>query len=114
MFDELSEKLDAVFARLRGRGVLTEADIKEGLREGFLDAMSTPETSAIPVLTLPDALKMALLDELSAGTSWRTLFEELVGQIGAALASAGAFVVECCCGPEHPAPPAAVQADATL
>jgi signal recognition particle subunit SRP54 len=33
MFDELSEKLDAVFARLRGRGVLTEADIKEGLRE---------------------------------------------------------------------------------
>ena len=33
MFDELSEKLDAVFARLRGRGVLSEADIKEGLRE---------------------------------------------------------------------------------
>ena len=33
MFDELSEKLDAVFSRLRGRGVLTEADIKEGMRE---------------------------------------------------------------------------------
>jgi len=33
MFDELSEKLDAVFARLRGRGTLSEADIKEGLRE---------------------------------------------------------------------------------
>ncbi|MFN2397548.1 MAG: signal recognition particle protein [Gemmatimonadaceae bacterium] len=33
MFDELSEKLDAVFARLRGRGVLSAADIKEGLRE---------------------------------------------------------------------------------
>ncbi len=33
MFDELSEKLDAVFARLRGRGVLSEADVKEGLRE---------------------------------------------------------------------------------
>jgi signal recognition particle subunit SRP54 len=32
MFDELSEKLEAAFARLRGRGVLTEADIKEGLR----------------------------------------------------------------------------------
>src|SRR6185503_180865 len=32
-FDELSEKLEATFARLRGRGVLTEADIKEGLRE---------------------------------------------------------------------------------
>ena len=33
MFDELSEKLEATFARLRGRGVLTEADIKEGMRE---------------------------------------------------------------------------------
>ncbi len=33
MFDELSEKLDAVFSRLRGRGVLSQADIKEGLRE---------------------------------------------------------------------------------
>ena len=33
MFDELSENLEATFARLRGRGVLTEADIKEGLRE---------------------------------------------------------------------------------
>jgi signal recognition particle subunit SRP54 len=33
MFDELSEKLETTFARLRGRGVLTEADIKDGLRE---------------------------------------------------------------------------------
>src|SRR6202011_4491309 len=32
MFDELSEKLEATFARLRGRGVLNESDIKEGLR----------------------------------------------------------------------------------
>src|SRR5690606_2069518 len=33
MFDELSEKLEATFAKLRGRGVLSESDIKEGLRE---------------------------------------------------------------------------------
>jgi signal recognition particle subunit SRP54 len=33
MFAELSQKLEATFAKLRGRGVLTEADIKEGLRE---------------------------------------------------------------------------------
>src|SRR6185503_12003325 len=33
MFEDLSEKLEATFARLRGGGVLTEADIKEGLRE---------------------------------------------------------------------------------
>ncbi|HUR91882.1 MAG TPA: signal recognition particle protein [Gemmatimonadaceae bacterium] len=33
MFEALSEKLEATFARLRGKGVLSEADIKEGLRE---------------------------------------------------------------------------------
>src|SRR2546423_8805132 len=33
MFEDLSEKLEATFARLRGRGVLTEVDINEGLRE---------------------------------------------------------------------------------
>src|SRR5437763_9166497 len=33
MFDELSEKLEATFAKLRGRCVLSEADIREGLRE---------------------------------------------------------------------------------
>src|SRR6476661_8774457 len=33
MFDELSDKLGNVFAKLRGKGVLTEADIKEGLQE---------------------------------------------------------------------------------
>jgi signal recognition particle subunit SRP54 len=33
MFDELSEKISGVFAKLRGRGVLTDGDIKEGLRE---------------------------------------------------------------------------------
>ena len=33
MFDELSDKLGNVFAKLRGRGVLTDADIKDGLRE---------------------------------------------------------------------------------
>jgi signal recognition particle subunit SRP54 len=33
VFTELQEKLSATFARLRGRGVLTESDIKDGLRE---------------------------------------------------------------------------------
>ncbi|MCC6318343.1 MAG: signal recognition particle protein [Gemmatimonadaceae bacterium] len=33
MFDELSDKIAGVFSRLRGRGVLTDADIKDGLRE---------------------------------------------------------------------------------
>src|SRR5205085_8180896 len=33
MFEDLSEKLEATFARLRGRGTLSGSDIKEGLRE---------------------------------------------------------------------------------
>jgi signal recognition particle subunit SRP54 len=33
MFEELSEKLDGVFGRLRQRGLLTEAQVREGLRE---------------------------------------------------------------------------------
>src|SRR5438552_16199058 len=33
MFEDLSEKLEATFARLRGRGAPSESDIKEGLRE---------------------------------------------------------------------------------
>ena len=33
MFQELSDKLEAAFAKLRGRGTLSEADIKDGLRE---------------------------------------------------------------------------------
>jgi signal recognition particle subunit SRP54 len=33
MFEDLSDKLEATFARLRGRGTLSEADIKDGLRE---------------------------------------------------------------------------------
>jgi hypothetical protein len=36
------------------------------------------------------ALKGTLLDELGAGVSWRSLFKELVGQIGATLARAAA------------------------
>ena len=33
MFEQLSENLEGVFARLRGRGVLNEAEVKDGLRE---------------------------------------------------------------------------------
>ncbi|CAN5712414.1 signal recognition particle protein [soil metagenome] len=33
MFEELTEKLDGVFGRMRQRGLLTEAQVREGLRE---------------------------------------------------------------------------------
>jgi hypothetical protein len=92
--------------------VLLSPALDAEVREALLEAMrSTPNTAVMPVLTLPAALKLALLDELSASASWRSLFEELVGQIGAALAraatSAGALLVEGCGGGEP-----AAQADA--
>jgi hypothetical protein len=83
--------------------VLLSPGLKDSVREAFLEAMrNTQETAAIPVLPLSAALRLALLDELSASASWRSLFEELVGQIGAALArtaaSARALLVEGCGG----------------
>src|SRR4028118_938972 len=33
MFDSLSDRLSGVFARLRGRGALTEADVRAAMRE---------------------------------------------------------------------------------
>ncbi len=69
--------------------VLLAPGLKDGMREGFQEAMrSTPGTADIPVLPLSSALKLSLLDELAASAPWRTLFEELIGQIGAALGSA--------------------------
>ncbi len=106
--DPMDERLDGVDV------LLLVPELKDGARQAFLEAVrSTQESAAIPVLTLPATLKLALLDELSAGASWRSLFEELTTQIGAALqraaASAGALVVE---GSGAEPPPAAPQADA--
>ena len=33
MFDSLSDRLGGVFDRLRGRGALTEADVRTAMRE---------------------------------------------------------------------------------
>ncbi len=92
--------------------VLLAPGLKDDVRECFLEAMSTtPETAAMPVLPLSSALRLSLLDEMSAGAPWRTFFEELVGQIGDALASAAtrarALVVE---GSGAQPPPATPQA----
>lgn len=71
--------------------VLLAPGLDAEMSGAFLGAMrSTPKTAAIPVLSLPAALKQALLDELGASASWRSLLEELVGQIAAALERAAA------------------------
>jgi len=83
----MDDLLDGVDILLLAPGLDAEA------REGFLKAMSTnPKTAAMPALTFSSALKLALLDELSASAPWSGLFEELVGQIGTALARAAASV----------------------
>jgi DNA-binding response OmpR family regulator len=109
--DPMDERLDGVDV------VLVVPGLKDRAREAFLEAVrSTQETAAIPMLTLPATLKLALLDELSAGASWRPLFEELVGQIGAVLqraaAGAGALLVEGRTAEPPPSPPPAPQPDA--
>ncbi len=99
--------------RLEGVDVLLLVPgLKDRAREAFLEAVrSTQESAAIPVLPLSSALKLALLDELSAGASWSSLFEELVGHIRATLeraaTSASALVVD---GPGGEPPAAQVDA----
>ena len=88
----VEELLDGVDALLLTPGL----DAK--MSGAFLETMrSTPKTAAIPVLPVSSALKLAMLDELSANAPWRSLFDELVGQIGAVLkrdtASARAHLV---------------------
>jgi hypothetical protein len=81
----VDEVLDGVDVLLLAPG------LDAGLRRTLVEAMrSNPKTAHIQTLSFSAALKQALLDELSASASWRSLFEELVGQIGAALERAAA------------------------
>ena len=80
--DELPEGVDLL---------LLTPGLSPDKRVAFLETIrSTPKAAHIPVLSLPATLKLALLDELATSASWRSLFEELVGQIGAALEGAAA------------------------
>ncbi len=77
---------------LEGVDVLLLAPgLNPDVRTAFLKAMrGNPQTAAMPVLPLCPTLRQALLDELSASTSWRSHFEQLIGQIRAALERAAA------------------------
>jgi hypothetical protein len=79
----MDELLDGVDVLLLAPG------LKDGVREGFLEAMrSTPQTADIPVLSISATLKQALLDELSASRCWRILLKELLQEIEDTLARA--------------------------
>jgi DNA-binding response OmpR family regulator len=68
--------------------LLVAPGLKDGVREGFLEAMRNAPKTAIPVLPLSAALKQALLDEVSVSLCWRVLLKELVHEIEAALSRA--------------------------
>jgi hypothetical protein len=71
--------------------LLLTPGLSPDVRGAFLkDMSSSPKTAAVPVLSFSDALKLALVDELAVSASWRSLFEELTSQIGAALERAAA------------------------
>jgi hypothetical protein len=66
--------------------LLLTPGLSPDVRGALLQAMdSNPKTAHIPALPVSAVLNVALLDELAASTPWPSLFEELVGQIGAAL-----------------------------
>ena len=48
MFDSLTGKLESVFKKLRGRGVLNEEDVKEALREVRL-SRSRPDRGLVTI-----------------------------------------------------------------
>jgi cellobiose-specific phosphotransferase system component IIB len=66
--------------------LLVAPGLKDGVREGFLEAMRNAPKTAIPVLPLSAALKQALLDEVSVSLCWRVLLKELVQELEYALA----------------------------
>ena len=59
-FESLSDKLQNVFKKLRGKGVLTEKDIKEALRLG--SRVLVMEAGRISQLGTPEQIKAAPAD----------------------------------------------------
>jgi signal recognition particle subunit SRP54 len=87
MFEELSDKLENTFAKLRGRGVLTESDIKEGLREVrrvLLEAdVSFTLTREFLERVEAKAVGISQLKSVSPAQQLiKVVYEELTGMLG--------------------------------
>ncbi|MDE2860858.1 MAG: signal recognition particle protein [Chloroflexota bacterium] len=87
MFDALSEKLNAVFGRLTGKGRLTERDVEEGLREvrlAMLEADVNFRVARDFVQKVRErAVSSEVLEHLSPGQQIvKIVNEELVGILG--------------------------------
>ncbi|HEY1680174.1 MAG TPA: signal recognition particle protein [Candidatus Tumulicola sp.] len=91
MFDQLSERLSAVFARLSGRGKLSESDVNEALREvrvALLEAdVSLAAAKAFVARIKEQAIGAQVLDSLTpAQTIVKIVYDELVAMLGGAQA----------------------------
>lgn len=91
MFDQLSERLGAVFKRLGGRGRLSEGDVNEALREvrvALLEAdVSLGAAKAFVARVKERAIGANVLESLTpAQTIVKIVYEELVALLGGAQA----------------------------
>jgi signal recognition particle subunit SRP54 len=87
MFDTLSGKLDAVFKKLRGRGVLKEDDVKEALREVRLALLEADVNFKVVKEFISKVQERAvgqdILTSLTPGQQViKVVHDELVGLLG--------------------------------
>ena len=87
MFDQLSEKLEGVFKKLRGQGKLTEANIEEALREvrrALLEADVNYKVARAFVGRVKDrAVGQDVLKSISPGQQVvKVVHEELIQLLG--------------------------------
>jgi signal recognition particle subunit SRP54 len=91
LFDQLTERLGAVFARLSGRGKLSESDVAEALREvriALLEAdVSLGAAKAFVARVKDQAIGANVLESLTpAQTIVKIVYDELVALLGGATA----------------------------
>jgi len=91
LFDQLSERLGAIFSRLSGRGKLTEGDVNEALREvriALLEAdVSLAAAKSFVARVKEKAIGANVLESLTpAQTIVKIVHEELVDLLGGAQA----------------------------
>src|SRR5579875_1437007 len=91
MFDQLSDRLGAIFSRLTGRGKLNESDVNEALREvriALLEAdVSLPAAKSFVARIKEKAIGQNVLESLSpAQTIVKIVHDELVELLGGAQA----------------------------
>jgi signal recognition particle subunit SRP54 len=91
LFDQLSDRLGAIFARLSGRGKLGESDVNEALREvrvALLEAdVSLSAAKSFVASVKEKALGANVLESLSPGqTIVKIVYDELVALLGGAQA----------------------------